>query len=119
MTFPEVYHWSPTKNRESILRDGLKIMMSEIEYENPVTGAVEVWKPPYLCTSPDPLLALRYVLPMFNPDEAELPSLDLFQVLLTPTDQIRLRNDGGPDVIEVRVLNSVEAARVRYVGTRG
>ena len=118
MTLRKVYHWSPTINREAILKEGLRIMMSEIEYENPMTGAAETWKPPYLCTSPSPLLALRYVLPMFERSEAELPSLDLFEVLLTETDQIRLRNDGGPSIIEVRILNSVEAGRVRYVATR-
>ena len=61
MKLGKVYHWSPSKNRENILREGLKIYNSTIEYENPVTGKMEIWKPPYLCTATDPWLALRYV----------------------------------------------------------
>lgn len=115
MKIQTVYHWSPTKNREAIFHDGIKIMMSEIEYENPVTGKMEKWKPPYICTSLDPLMALTYVLPMFDYDP---PELDLWLIELSENDRVKLRNDETTEIIEARILNTVEASRVRYIATR-
>lgn len=115
MRINTVYHWSPTKNHEAILNDGIKILMSELEYENPVTHKMEIWKPPYICTSPDPKTALIYVLPMFNDDP---PSLDLFQIELKETDSISFRNDDTCEIIEVRIKNSISPDRIRYIATR-
>lgn len=111
-----VYHWSPRKNRKEILHSGLKIMMSTIEYENPVTGKMEVWEPSYICTSPDSWTALKYVLPMF--EEFDPPELDLFQVELTGRDHVKIRNDETAKVLEVRVCNSIPPDRVCYIATR-
>lgn len=111
-----VYHWSPTANREKILKEGLTILNSTIEYENPATGETETWKPPYLCTSLDPWTAYRYVHPMI--DAAEGPSMDLFYFELSEKDDIIIRNDRTIEIIEVRVLNSIAADRVHYVATR-
>lgn len=115
MTITTVYHWSPRSNRESILKDGLKVLMSEIAYENPVTGKPEVWKPPYICTSPDPYRALRYVTSMLGDDP---PELDLYQVQVSLEDQVKIRNDGTSEIIEVRVYNSIGASRIKYLATR-
>jgi len=110
-----VYHWSPSRNREAILKDGIKILMSEIEYENPVSGEVEYWKPPYICTSLDPLMALTYVLPMFDDDT---PPLDLYMIILSENDRVKLRNDETIEILEVRILNSIGPDRVRYLASR-
>jgi len=111
-----VYHWSPKQNREKILREGLTILNSTIEYENPETGERETWKPPYLCTSLDPWTAWRYVLPML--DEAEPPHMDLYFFDLVESDDVTIRNDRTIDIIEVRVRNAVAADRVHYIATR-
>jgi hypothetical protein len=110
-----VYHWSPRKNRDAILKDGIKILMSELEYENPVTGKPEVWNPPYICTSPDPETALVYVEPTFD---GEVPALDLYQVWILETDKVVFRNDGTNRIIEVRVKNTIPPDRIRYIATR-
>lgn len=110
-----VYHWSPSVNRESILQDGLKICMDEISYYNPVTKKQEFYKPPYICTSTDPMLAYAYVEPTFC---EEVPPLDLFQIYLKDTDSITLRNDNTNKIIEVRINNSVSPDYIRYVGSR-
>lgn len=117
MTVRTVFHWSPTANRESILRGGLLVLSgAPIEYENPVTGEPESWKPPYVCTSPDPWTAYTYVIPMFG--EGNVPSLDLYRVDLAEGDDVILRNDRTVRIIEVRVLNSIPADRVHYLATR-
>lgn len=111
-----VYHWSPTANREKILKEGLTVLNSSIEYENPNTGEMETWKPPYICASLDPWTAYRYVLPMI--DATEVPSLDLYFFELKKTDDVIIRNDRTYEIIEARVLNSIPAGRVHYVATR-
>jgi len=112
-----VYHWSPSKNRNSILKNGLTVLNGNaIEYENPVTGKNETWIPPYICTSPDAWKAYVYVTPMFRGDD--LPELDLYQVTLTEKDDCIFRNDRTIEIIEVRVLNSIPADRVKYLATR-
>ena len=116
MKLGKVYHWSPTANREKILKEGLTILNSSIEYENSNTGEKEVWKPPYLCTSLDPWTAYVYVAPMI--DATEVPSLDLFYFELAETDDVVIRNDRTIEIIEVRVLNSIPADRVHYLATR-
>ena len=116
MKFENVYHWSPTKNREEILKNGLKIMMGELEYDNPVTCKTETWKPPYICTSLDPYTALIYVTPTF--EDQVLPEMDLFIIKLSDTDQIRVRNDMTREIIEIRIMNSVESSRIKYLATR-
>jgi hypothetical protein len=112
----KVYHWSPTVNRERILREGLLIMNSQIDYENPITGTPESWKPPYICTSPDPWTAYTYVIPMFG--EGNVPPLDLFCIELAEGDDVIFRNDRTIHIIEVRVCNSVPPDRVHYLATR-
>lgn len=115
MRINTVYHWSPRKNREAILKEGLKILMFEMEYENPITGKAEIWNPPYICTSPDPETALVYVEPMFDGD---VPILDLYQIWILDTDSVIFRNDGTNQIIEARVKNTIPPDRIRYIATR-
>ena len=118
MRLLKVYHWSPIKNRESILKDGIKLFMDEYVYENPETGEQEVWKAPYICTSLEPWTALIYVYPTFDERNEDIKSLDLFEVGLRVTDKVFLRNDRTTDIIEVRIENSIPADRVTYIATR-
>lgn len=115
MKITTVYHWSPSTNREEILKSGIKIMMSEIHYYNEVSQKEECWKPPYICASTEAQTALTYVLPMFNED---VPELDLFQIILNDADRIEFRNDGTNKIIEVRIKNTIPADRVLYIATR-
>ena len=115
MKITTVYHWSPSKNKESILKNGIKIGMSIHEYTNAATKKLEAWSPPYICTSPDPNTALIYVEPTFD---EEVPSLDLFQVNLLDSDEIVFRNDRTNRIIEVRLHNTIPPDRVKYLATR-
>jgi hypothetical protein len=117
MKLNKVYHWSPTKNRKSILRSGLKILSSQIKYINNITKKDEIWNCPYICTSLNPRTAYTYVYPMFYND-GEMPSMDLYEIDLIDTDEIILRNDNTVEIIEVRISNSIPADRVHYIATR-
>lgn len=117
MKLERCYHWSPSKNRKSIAKEGLTVFNSAIEFENPITGKEETWDCPYICSSLDPLTAYKYVVPMFS-GEVELPSLDLWCFDLIDTDDVVVRSDRTREVIEVRVLNSISADRVHFVATR-
>jgi hypothetical protein len=116
MKITKVYHWSPTKNRKSILQNGLLVLTDSFEYENPLTGKKEMWHQPYICTSLDPWTALCYCVPGF--DENKLPNLDLYEVRLIDSDTIRIRNDASIRIIEARISNSIPPDRVQWIATR-
>jgi len=119
MRITTVYHWSPTVNRKAILREGLKIFSSKIEYINNITKKDEVWDCPYICTSPDIRVAYQYVKPMFTDDEDKnMPSMDLYEINIFDKDEIILRNDNTNEIIEVRIANSIPSDRVHYIATR-
>jgi len=103
------------RKQDEYLQEGLKILMSEFQYFNEVSGKEEKWVIPYICTSPDAGTALTYVEPMFSEG---LPEMDLYQVILLDSDRIDLRNDGTNRIIEVRVRNTIPANRVVYLATR-
>ncbi|MDD2493956.1 MAG: hypothetical protein PHE29_02070 [Tissierellia bacterium] len=117
MLLSKVYHWSPTTNRKSILQNGLKILNSHIEYENPLTGKNEVWECPYICTSLEARTAYTYVEPMFM-DDGEMPSMDLYEIDLINSDEVEFRNDYTIQIIEVRIYNSISPERIHYIATR-
>ena len=111
-----VYHWSPSTFKESISRDGLKILIGPgEEYENPNTGGIETWRAPYICTSLDPWTALCFTFPQFSDDP---PSLDLYEIKLRAADRVKIRNDFGVEIIEIRIENSIPSGRVTYIATR-
>lgn len=118
MIIPIVYHWSPRVNREKILTEGLKLFIGEKEYINPLTNEMELWKPPYICTSTDPEMALIYAIPAVTTEDGDIPELDLFQIHLLQTDSAMFRNDGKAHIIEVRVKNTIPPDRIRYIATR-
>lgn len=110
-----VYHWSPSENRDSILQTGLKILVPQEEYVTPVTGKIERWKPPYICTSLDPWTALCYCIPSHEDDDIE--SYDLYAITLRE-DRVEIRNDRTTEILEIRVLNTIPPDRVNYLATR-
>lgn len=118
MRLSTVYHWSPTKNREEIQKNGLKPYMGEYVYENPVTKKQDVWKSPYLCTALNPWTALCYVWPTFDEHNEDIKALDLFEIKLRVKDKVQIRNDYTIDIIEVRIWNPIPGDRVTYVATR-
>lgn len=110
-----VYHWSPIENRKAILQEGLKIGMADIRYTNPVSKKEETWVIPYICTSIDPLIAWNYFSAKYEDDP---PPADLYEVRVLPEDSARIRNDGSPSIVEVRLENTIPPDRVRYIATR-
>lgn len=110
----KVYHWSPSTNREKILQQGLLILTEAYAYFNEVSQKVEVYKPPYICTSLDPWTALCYCIPTFT---GEVPDLDLYEIRLSD-DDVFIRNDRSIRVIEVRIRNSISVDRIQYIATR-
>lgn len=117
MTIEKVYHWSLSTNRKPILQNGLQILVPQDQYVNPMTEEIEVWEPPYICTSLDPYTALRYLVSRFDGDMTEY-SLDLYEVTLNSNDRIKTRCDGRNVIIEIRIENSIPVDRVRYIATR-
>ena len=117
MKFDIVYHWSPTANKKDILQSGIKLHAKDITYFNDVSKKEEVWSADYICTSLDPWKALQYVMPHMEDNGIE--ELDLYQITLADTDSIRLRTDGATEIIEVRLLNTIPAGRVRHLGRKG
>lgn len=109
MILPALFHWSPTTNRESILRDGLK------PYSAPVvhSGAESF---PYICLSPTPSSAWGLSGDMGWVSTIE--EWDLWQVWLREGDEVDIRGDFGPIIREVRVRNALPGDRVWYVATR-
>jgi hypothetical protein len=103
-----LYHWAPTDRRVDILRDGLKVYSDA----NSADGHCF----PYICLGTTPSAAWGYSGDM--PWAEEVEEWDLYQVNLIDTDDVFIRSDLGPYVIEVRVNNSVHAERIWLVGTR-
>lgn len=109
------YHWSPRENRDAIQREGLKVGVRAILYRNPATGEDEAWRAPYICTSPSPSKALKYVKARFDDDT---PDMDLYEVRVSPEDKVKIRNDMRREILEVRIYNSIPPNRVIYLATR-
>lgn len=102
-----LYHWSPKRHRESILRDGLRIM-------EPCSDGTNA-RFPWICLATTPSSALG--LMPFDEGDLEEP-LDLWQVQLDDGDHLSIRGDFSPYVREVRVMHGLPADRVWWVGER-
>lgn len=107
MSLDVVYHWSPSANRESILQVGLQV------YSNNVVHTCG--RAPYLCFGSTPSNAWRLSAAMDWVQDHE--SWDLWQVLLTSVDSVRVTMDGC-SVYEIRTENSIPVDRVWFVGRR-
>lgn len=102
-----LYHWAPKRHRESILRDGLRIM-------EPCSDGLDV-RFPWICLATSPSSA--WALLPFEANEIEEP-MDLWQVQVRDGDDLRIRGDFAPYVREVRVLHGLPADRVWWAGER-
>ena len=108
-----LYHWSPTENRNSIKRHGLKPLRPSLD------GS---WKPPYVCFADDPQLAWVLSGRMW-PD---IPSWDLWMCNVrcqTSFEHYEIITDtfidtGRHYIKEYRVYTRIYKRDLFYVATR-
>lgn len=112
-----LYHWSPKRNRRSILRSGLEIMHEMVDAEElredfPELAAAAM---PWVCLGTTPATAWGLV-----PDcEAKKEAVwDLWEVRLDEGDRVTIRGYFAPHIHEVRVHHGLPADRVWWVGER-
>jgi len=104
---PPLYHWSPADRLNSIRLEGLRT-------GRPATtssGGLE-----YISLSPDP--ARAWQLSGAMEWTSEIDEWDLWQVRIAEGDSIQVRSEFGPEVMEIKVRNSIPAERCWYVGRR-
>ena len=94
---PPLYHWSPTFNRPSIMREGLRPTCPTHD------GTLAV------CLGTDPATALALLPPYDGP-------LDLYQVHVADTKVFRKVHWGR--VAEYRVPRTISPRGIRWLGTR-
>ena len=110
-----LYHWAPRRLRETILREGLRVLSPSRPALNPVTNEVETPAYPWLCLGTSPRAAWNLVL---EPDVEE-EGWDLWEVSLGKRDTVSARTDFDvPYINEVRLENSIPADRIFWVGSR-
>lgn len=113
-----LYHWSPARLRVSIAREGLKIMMPCRALQGDETSDVSF---PWVCLGSTPSSAWGLILEPESEDpdhRKDGKGWDLWQVQVSENDRLEIRGDFSPWVREVRVLNSIPAERVWWVGSR-
>lgn len=103
----QLYHWSPKRNRLEIIRQGL-LACKPCRNGGPESGYA------YVCLGTTPSSAWGLVL---EPEVEE--EWDLWQVTIRDGDPLSIRGEFSPYVREVRVLGSLPADRVWWVGERG
>lgn len=108
-----LYHWSPTKNRNSIKKNGL------LTHRLTLQG---IWRPPYIAFSDDPWLAWSLSGRMYP----EIKSWDLWMCYLpsqTSFDGYEIITDTFPDtgrhfVKEYRIYTRVFKRDLKFLATR-
>lgn len=108
-----LYHWSPTKNRNSIKRYGLDIGKKSLQGD---------WKPPYVCFSDDPHLAWILSGRMW-PDISEWDLWMCYMDHQTSFDHYEIITDTYPDTgrhytKEYRVYTRVYKRDLIHLATR-
>lgn len=108
-----LFHWSPSRNRNRIRHDGLKTGVKSLQGD---------WRPPYVCFSDDPILAW-YLSGEMWPDIKEwdlwmchVPSqtsFDHWEIILDTYYQT-----GRHYVKEYRIYTRVFKRDLHYVGSR-
>ncbi len=99
-----LYHWSPSKNRMSILSEGLRT-----KKPSPFGD----FRPDYICLATTPSSGWGLLA------EPELiDSWDLWQIAIDGKDQLEIRGDFSPYIREVRVLNNLHRRKLWHVATR-
>ncbi len=100
-----LYHWAPKRHRESILKSGLEACRP-----SRLTPAAFA----YVCLATTPSSAWGLVLE----PEVEEDGWDLWQVQVREGDPIKVLSEFSPFIREVRVLRTLPADRVWFVGER-
>lgn len=108
MNLGPLYHWTRKVNRESILRDGLKIM-------EPCSDGIPA-SFPWICLGTTPSAAWS-LFPLAMDDLTE-EEFDLWEVEVREGDRLHIRGDFAPEIIEVRVLHGLPADRLWWVAER-
>lgn len=116
-SFDILFHWALSSRRVDIARDGLKVYSEPVQSGgvNPTNGnEIAGW--PYLCFSPRPSRAWSLSGDMHG-DDGEL-DWDLWEVKIPPEAHVRLRDQWGPEIVEVRVYTSIPPEYMWLVGQR-
>jgi hypothetical protein len=100
-----LFHWSPSKNRASILKHGLQVMQPCSDQ----TDAAFPW----ICLGTTPSSAWGLI-----PDKLQSERWDLWQVRLREGDRVTYRSLDTPHIREVRVQHGLPSDRVWFVGER-
>jgi hypothetical protein len=115
----QLYHWAPARLRETILREGLRISIPQTLLDERGDPCEVVF--PWLCCGTTPWAAWN-LLPDADAEDgdsrADGRGWDLWSIHVSEDDRLRLRDDFGPKLQEVRVLNSIPADRVWWVARR-
>jgi hypothetical protein len=113
MRLPALYHWSPRANRNDIRDHGLK------PYASMRGAPEEQWAMGCgcICLAAEPSQAWRLSgdIDGASPDTEEW---DLWEVRLADTDEVHVRAEFGQDIKEIRVMNTIPADRLWWVGVR-
>ena len=110
--FDVLYHWSPTDNRVSILRRGLKV------YSKAKKHSKGCW--PYICLSPRPSLAWGLSAGVRVGDKKNDPieEWDLWEVRPPDDCEIHVREFWWPKVEEFKCYTSIPPDCLWYAGSR-
>lgn len=106
MNIEKLYHWSPRKNRESILRTGLKLHY-----------------PPTLNSKAASSISCSVCVSHAWEHSAECSKIsgtwDLYEVTVSPTDDIKILEFWGSSGMgEVLIRNEVKPENLKYVASR-
>lgn len=102
-----LYHWSPADRHDAIRRGGLQPGCAPTVAGGPLT---------YVCLGMDPGAAWSISGAMDHVSEVE--RWDLWQVALRDRDEVWVRPEFGPTILEVKVRGLVPPDRLWWVGRR-
>jgi len=107
-----LYHWSPTDNRVSILRKGLKV------YSKRTT--MSQGRYPYICLATRPSLAwgLSADARAGNKKEDPIEEWDLWEVRPPDDAEIHVREFWWPKLEEFKCYSSIPASCLWFAGSR-
>lgn len=106
MRLGPLYHWSPIARRDAISRDGLQPGCDP-------TICTQAHQRLYL--APDPHSAWM----LSGAVAEEIDAWDLWQVMeLADDDEVHIRSEFGPRILEVSICNPIPPQRLRWIGSR-
>ncbi len=116
MNLPPLYHWTPRSRREGIREHGLA------PYKPPTLvtdDAAAEWAHGFGCICFGFDAARAWSLSGDMQHVSEIEEWDLWQLgKVIETDEVRIRAEFGPEMMEVRLFNPVAADRLFWVASR-